>query len=166
MIINAQSRLYIEMYSPVVVAAVVFVALVLKQNSIANAFRLYELNAGGLYSSIFDWASIQTGFMFGVYGFVVGKTDGFIADVRNTKAMGRFVHYTWMATAIGFVLTLTSMPLIVTSPNFESATPAVRLLICAWFSLFLWGFGCNSYLSTYRADGIGLEPPGRIGCQP
>jgi hypothetical protein len=35
-------------------------------------------SASGLYSGLFSWASIQTGFLFAVYTFIVPKSEPFV----------------------------------------------------------------------------------------
>lgn len=149
-------RLLFELWAPFCAAVVVFVVLVLSKATVVGFFAHYQLNAAGLFASIFDWASIQTGFLFGVYGFVVGKAEGFIAEVKSTKAMVRFVRYTGRATIIGFLLTACSMPLIVASPSVANATPTTYYLLCLWFALFVWGF--FAFLRVAYIFGIIVRP--------
>jgi hypothetical protein len=149
-------RLWIEKFFPVSVGIVTLAILLIARVEVMEIFAKNNLNGTSLFSSVFDWASIQTGFMFGVYGFVVGKSDGFIAEVKSTKAMERFVRYTWTATMIGFVLTLLSMPLIVVGPSIQSASLWLYCIISAWFALFLWGF--TAFLRVAYIFGIVVRP--------
>lgn len=92
-----------------------------------------------LYNSIFGWSSVQVGFVFGVYGFVVGKKDGFIEAIKKTIAMRRFVSYLKSANILGFLLAVSSLPLMVVNPDI-SKNFIYYIIVSAWFSLFVWSF--------------------------
>lgn len=114
--------------------------LLLASDPIAAKFAKEDWNSDGLYEAIFGWSAIQTGFAFGVYGFVLGKGDGFIAALKQTAAMGRFIGYIKRANYSGFALTFVSIPLIVFDPAIESPYSIEYAVVAAWFSLFLWSF--------------------------
>jgi hypothetical protein len=99
-----------------------------------------KISVTNLYNAIFDWTAIQTGCLFGIYGFVAGKNDGFIGEIRNTRSMKRYGVYIRRAMYIGFVLTLTSIPLIVTNYKIEKDDHLLYYIVAVWFSLFLWAF--------------------------
>lgn len=131
-----------EDWGPFGAAAICFVLMIIFRGQI---LPLFSLGADGwsldnLYSAIFNWSSIQTGFVFGIYGFVVGKSDGFIAEIRRTVAMTQFLSYTKKAIIIGFMLTFASIPLVVIANTIELSRWPDFIFIAAWFSLFVWGF--------------------------
>lgn len=132
--------LFAEEYSPVFFAVITAIVLHWNFAPIQSAFAEYGWSLSNLYSAIFSWSAIQTGFLFSVYGFVAGKGDGFIGAMGKTLALRNFIRYTKRAIFAGFILTLISIPLIVANTNFDTQNKYVALLIIGWFSLFVWAF--------------------------
>lgn len=132
--------LLLEGWLPFVAAVGTFIALFYWRVKIASYFGVGGWNLENLFAAVFDWASIQTGFLFGVYGFVVANSDGFIERVRGTMAMRRFTSYTFRATSLGFALTVASMPLIIISPKITDSSSYWFLVVILWFAAFIWAF--------------------------
>src|SRR4051812_5864649 len=71
--------LVVEQYGPLGISAGCALAIYLLAPSIVAKFTPEGgWQASSLYGAVFNWSAIQTGFAFGVYGFVVGKNDGFV----------------------------------------------------------------------------------------
>lgn len=132
--------LFIESWGPLIVGAISFASLQLFRGDVVSQFAAHGWKAEGLYGAVFNWAAIQTGFAFGVYGFVAGKNTGFIEAVRGTVAINRFLRYVKAANILGFLLTVLSIPLLVANADLKAPTTFVYLLVSAWFSLFVWAF--------------------------
>jgi len=132
--------LKLEMYGPFVCGVLTMILLVYFSSYIAAKFESKDWNSAGLYSAIFGWSAIQTGFAFGVFGFVLGKNDGFVAALKGTKTLHRFELYIQRANWTGFVLTFVSIPLIVTEPSAGTALSSSYLVVAGWFSFFIWSF--------------------------
>lgn len=134
-------RLLIEYWGPFVGAVATIVCLFVYREFLVAKFSESVWNLTGLYSSIFGWSAIQTGFLFGVYGFIVGRSEGFIAEIKDTKFMKLYLRYTARATIIGFCLTIFSIPLMVVEPQLQPNDGWGFPIVAAWFSLFVWAFG-------------------------
>lgn len=130
---------FLERYGPVIGALVVAVSLVIFRSRLSDAAALQTIDFGNLYSAVFDWSAIQTGFLFGIFGYVGGKTTGFIHEIRNTREMVLFIRYMRTAIALGFVLTFASIPLVVMSFKMHTSTFGFAVF-CAWCFLSVWGF--------------------------
>jgi hypothetical protein len=128
-----------ERFLPLFVAVLTLAFCLLWQESIVVFFAAHKLNVTKLYDAVFGWSAIQTGFVFGVYGFVVGSQSDFIAGVQGTEAMQRFLGYARNATVIGFILTFCSMPLMVAELN-VSQGGYIYITIATWFALFICAF--------------------------
>ena len=133
--------LIIEKFCPIIFSSICFLCLIYWNKYFSNHFS----STGGwkvdaLYNSIFGWSSVQVGFVFGVYGFVVGKKDGFIEAIKNTKAMNRFSSYLRSANILGFILAISSLPLMVINPDISNGYSIEYRLVSLWFCLFLWSF--------------------------
>ena len=132
--------IWIERFTPIVLSAAALLIIWWFRVSIAANFATENWKNTDLYSAVFGWASIQTGFVFGVYGFVASKTDGFIKQVSQDNSFYRFVSYIKWAMAAGFVLTSFTLPMIVVSPDLiDSSTDGFRAT-AIWFTFFVWTF--------------------------
>ena len=132
--------LAVERFAPIILAGLSLILMSCSKRSIVAEFAAENWKAEGLYSAIFAWASIQIGFAFGVYGFVVGQSKGFMEAIRNTTAMNRFITYVKRANVSSFLLTIFSIPLIVVSPDLKDPSGPEYALVSLWFSLFVWTF--------------------------
>lgn len=141
--------LLIEQWSPLVAGIVALAFLSYYSDYISSMFASNEWKASNLYAAIFDWSAIQTGFAFGVYGFVAGKRDGFVGALQGTVAMKRFISYIRRANVAGFILTFASIPLIVLSPSLSTPTTVWFAIVVAWFSVFVWAF-CSFLRLAYN----------------
>ena len=94
----------------------------------------------GLYGAIFNWAALQTGFLFSVYGFIAAKQGGFIEVIRHTVFMSDFMRYTRRSIIMGFILTFSSIPLIIINLNFKNGRLGPFLIVDLWIGLFVWAF--------------------------
>lgn len=127
------------------------------RDMIAAKFSPNGWDQNNLYGAIFNWSSIQSGFVFGIYGFIVTKRDGFVGRIMPGVSYKRFLAFTKRACFGGFVLTIASLPLVVASPKVNPATPAIYFLIALWFALFVWAFG--AFLRVAFSFGIIVATP-------
>lgn len=130
----------LEAFGPICCASAVLALLWLFRWSIIPLIAADKISIGNLFSAVFGWASIQTGCVFAIYGFVAGKNDGFIGEVRRTRSMRRFNTYIMRAIVSGFLLTVSSMPLLVWKFAIAPDDKYLYLMIVVWFSLFVWAF--------------------------
>jgi len=130
----------IEAYGPIACGAATLLALWHLRNYLLPLMAEDRISVSNLFSAIFGWASIQTGCVYAIYGFIAGKTDGFIGEIRNTRSMKRYSTYIKRAIFSGFILTLFSMPLIVWKFKVGADDHNLFLAIAVWFSTFIWAF--------------------------
>lgn len=131
---------FIERYGPLSIAAVSAFLLLCFNHKMVSLAASGMIDVSSLYSAMFDWSSIQTGFLFGVFGFVSGKSTGFMAEVAKTAAMTDFNRYTRTAILLGFFLTFFSIPLIVADFDFKNGVQWKYWLFVAWVTLAIWSF--------------------------
>lgn len=134
--------LFVERFGPLLLSFACILAIHLNAHSIVERFKPGNdgWQVSSLYGAVFNWSAIQTGFAFGVYGFVVGKNDGFIQEVRELLAMKRFLGYVKRANVGGFLLTITSLPLTIANPKLVVPGSPSFILVLLWFGLFIWSF--------------------------
>jgi hypothetical protein len=132
--------LRVERYGPLVLTTATLLALYIRAPSIYASMEAAKWQISNLYAAVFNWSAIQTGFAFAVYGFVAGRTQGFVEAMRETVALKRFIGYVKRANVGGFVLTIVTLPLTVLSPAPGQIGSAQFFMVLAWFGLFLWTF--------------------------
>ncbi len=130
----------VEKFGPVFVAAVACVGLYYFQADLVRLSTSKQIDFSNIYSSVFDWSSIQTGFLFAIFGFVAGKTDGFIQRIKDTPAMRLFLKYTKRALFLGFAITFASIPMTVTAFDIATGPNWKFHVFSAWSFLAVWGF--------------------------
>jgi hypothetical protein len=130
----------IERFSPIACGILTVILLYLFREKVVAEAISKEVDFGNLYSSVFDWSSIQTGFLFGIFGYIAGKSDGFIASIRNTEEMTEFLGYQKRAMLLGFLLTFASIPMMVTNLSFDSSSSLNYWLFTVWAALAVWAF--------------------------
>ena len=133
--------LLVEQYAPLVLSTGTAIAIYLLGPTIIVKFGSPDgWQISSLYGAIFNWSAVQTGFAFGVYGFVVGKNDGFVQEIRDKLAMHRFLGYVRRANIGGFTLTVISLPLTIANPALSDLQSPVFFIVLGWFCLFIWTF--------------------------
>nr|WP_129545772.1 hypothetical protein [Methylorubrum zatmanii] len=129
-----------EKWLPLLSGATAACLCVAYKDIIVSTFTSQNFSLPQLYTAIFGWASITTGFLFGVYGLIISKTDGFINQVRDTKVMGVFLSYTSRAVILGFVLTILGMPFLVANVDMKDITNFGFWMGSSYIGLFIYSF--------------------------
>ena len=114
-----------ERFGPIFFALLALGAALVLSHKIAPEFGADRLQISNLYGAVFSWSAIQSGFVFGIYGFVISKKDGFVGDIAKGLSFPRFVQYTRRAYFLAMILTIVSLPLIVVEHQLESLFPEV-----------------------------------------
>lgn len=94
-------------------------------------------SASGLYSAVFSWTSIQVGFLFAVYTFVVPRTEPLFKAVAGTGVFERFKSYMLVSTYLTLLCALGAFILTVTNP-IPNAAPMVRLPLIIWMTFTVY----------------------------
>jgi len=128
-----------ERFGPAAFAVLTLALLVYFMEDVVALSAKEQIDLGNLYSAVFDWSAIQTGFLFGIYGFVAGKSSGFIHEIRDTPEMKIFVGRTRRALFLGFTITLFSVPLLVASFAIEGGGWRYGVFV-AWSAISVWAF--------------------------
>lgn len=132
--------LALERYLPLTLGLASLAAIAFYREDIAFQFASQSWKSPALYNAVFNWASIQSGFVFGIYGFIASKKDGFVGAISQTKAFDRFAGYTRRAYTFGFALTFATVPLLVSEPSLKASESVSFIAIAVWFSVFVWAF--------------------------
>lgn len=133
-------KLWFERTAPIAVGLVVFCTVALLRDSIAAQFSPTGWQAANLYNAVFNWASIQSGFVFGIYGFIATKRDGFVGEIFGGRSFQQLLSYARRAYVSGFILTFASLPLMVINPQIGDAGSLKYWIVAVWFASFAWTF--------------------------
>lgn len=131
---------WFEQLAPVLLGLLVLVGCLIARTPIAEQFEPQKWDATNLYVAVFDWAAIQSGFVFGIYGFIVSKRDGFVGQMMKGRSYEKFIGYTRRAYLGGFALTFVSLPLLVVGPDISDPDSKTYMLTALWFASFVWAF--------------------------
>lgn len=127
------------------------------QTEIMAQFSPDGWQSDNLYAAVFDWSSLQSGFVFAIYGFIVTKKDGFVGAITAGQSYPQFISFTRRACLGGFALTVCSLPLLIVSPKIEAESPITYWIIAVWFAFFIWAF-C-AFLRVAFSFGIMVATP-------
>lgn len=130
----------IERKLPLAAAIAVLAALVYWRDIMVARYVAGDIDFASLYSAVLDWSAIQTGFLFGIFGFVAGKNDGFIAALRNTEELRLFYRYMKTAIFLGFTVTLISIPMMVVNYSIASGSEWIYAGFVFWAFISIWSF--------------------------
>jgi hypothetical protein len=130
---------WLERFGPMAIAATAAALLFWQRESVSCAYQNGVISLAELYGAVLDWSAIQTGFLFGIYGYVAGKNDGFVAALKQTGEMRSFVDYMKTATILGFAVTLSSIPMMVFQFGLDGTIAGYSIFV-GWSVLSIWAF--------------------------
>ena len=130
----------IEKYGPIAITVFLSVILIYFHSEIMCKASSGSLKFGSLYTAVFDWAAIQTGFLFAIYGYISGKNRGFIAKIQHTEEMSQFMRFQKRSMYLGFALTIFSIPMIITEFSITAESYWHYALFVAWSQLAIFAF--------------------------
>lgn len=130
-------------------AFVAFVALVWQMPRVAAEFSGPSgWSASALYGGVFSWASIQAGFLFAVYTFIVPRSEPFVKAVAATVHFKAFKQYMLSTTYLTFAVAIAAFGLTVVNPT-PPASGVGSVLLAAWLSTF--GLSFLGFLKVIRS---------------
>lgn len=124
-----------------VAALLAFSVIVWFSPWLASKFTSGGWSASGLYTGVFSWASIQTGFLFAIYTFIVPRAEPFVRAVAATKAFAAFKVHMLRTTYLTLAVAIPAFALTVVNPA-PPATGIGSLAMAAWLALFLYSVLC------------------------
>lgn len=138
--IDFWNRAWFERFAPIGAGVLVILACATFRLQISQQFSASGWQESNLYNAVFGWSSIQSGFVFAIYGFIVTKRDGFAGILIGGQSYERFLSFTRRACFGGFLLAVVSLPLVVASPKIDTAPATLFWSVSLWFSFFVWAF--------------------------
>ncbi len=157
--IDFWNKAWFERYAPLGAGILTLFFCWYFKSQITEKFSPNGWQADNLYGAVFDWASIQSGFVFAIYGFIVTKKDGFIGAITPAQSYSQFIGYARCACLGGFALTLSSLPLLIISPVIDETKNREFWIVAVWFAFFVWAF-C-AFLRVAFSFGIMVAVPDR-----
>src|SRR3546814_2368596 len=97
------------MYAPLGAGLIALALCLYFRHDISERFSPDGWQSADLFAAVFDWSSIQSGFVFAIYGFIVTKRDGFIGAITPGQSYEQFIGFTRRACLGGFALTVSSL---------------------------------------------------------
>jgi hypothetical protein len=112
-----------------------------------------------VYTAVFGFLAVTTGFLATFYATLQSTTDGFVQRIRNTKGrtLSKFLILTKYAIVVGFVAAIISIPMIVIAPLPSPYLNMATLMSSLWVGLAIWAI--SSFVAIASAFFMLLETP-------
>lgn len=116
---------------------------------IAESFARGDWSLDSFYSAVFDWASVQSALLFGVYAFFLSRSEPFLQAIAESAAFLRLRRYVIRTLYLTLGLTVLALPVLVAPPSISSGW---GYLVFTGFSVSLtYTFFC--FLKVVRVFG-------------
>lgn len=129
----------VRKHLPAIAAISAPLAVFAWRDTLALRFANEAWNVGAFYSAVFDWSSIQSAFLFGIYAFILSRSEPFIKAIDGSEPFEALRSYSRRTLYLTFILTIVAMPLAVAEPK-----PGADML-----SPSLWVFAGLASLTAY-----------------
>lgn len=96
-----------------IAAGLAGVGIISQRDRIVGRFVEGVWDLGAFYSAIFDWASIQGAFIFGVYAFFLSRSEPFIQAIAPSPAFKMLRSYVVRTLYLTLILTVAALPMVV-----------------------------------------------------
>lgn len=128
-----RERLY-----PLAIGAVAAVAWLLWGHKIAAICVKEQWHIEQMYTAVFAFLAITTGFLATFYCTIVCMSEGFVRQIRDTKKMAGFLAFVKRAIILGFVVSLTSVPMMVAEPAPTEQFSVAAFIVAVWVGASAW----------------------------
>jgi hypothetical protein len=91
-----------------------------------------------LYTAVFAFLAITTGFVAAFYCTIVCMSEGFIHQIRNTDVMRGFLIFLKQAIILGFFVSLASIPMMVVEPIPTEQYSLSAFAVALWLGAAVW----------------------------
>jgi hypothetical protein len=91
-----------------------------------------------IYTAMFGFTAVTTGFLGTFYCTVHSMTTGFIHRIRNTAVLRVFLRYTRTAIVVGFASSIISMIMMVVTPLPNSRVSWEMACSLMWVFTSIW----------------------------
>ncbi|MDF1729561.1 MAG: hypothetical protein P1U53_17610 [Sulfitobacter sp.] len=95
----------------------------------------YSWDRQTLFSAAFDFGGIYTAFLFAFYTYSISSGSEFFQQARSTKAFKNTITYVKRAIVLGFLMTLTSVPMMIWNPNLYLEFQLSNWAFCFWAAI-------------------------------
>lgn len=129
---------------------VVAVHGVIWRDQITLKFVAKDWDLGAFYSAAFDWSSIQTAFLFGVYAFFLGRSEAFLKAVSSSPFFPMLRQFVVRSLYLSMALTVLSLPFLVAPPPIQELMGYAVFLVIS--CLFVFTFFC--FIKVIRVFGM------------
>ena len=100
-----------------ILVAISLILLVRYAADIAPKFAVGEWSLENFYAALFDWSSILSAFMFGIYAFVLSRSEPFMKAASGTRAFEDARDYVRRTVYLALAMTAVCVPMLVAGPS-------------------------------------------------
>jgi len=91
-----------------------------------------------MYTAIFAFLAITTGFLATFYCTIVCMSDGFVRQIRDTKKMWGFLGFVKRGIILGFAVSLASIPMMIAAPAPTEHFSISAIVVSTWLGCAAW----------------------------
>ena len=128
------ARRRLRRHLPAIAAVTAPISVLAERETLSSRFGSEAWDIGAFYSAVFDWSSIQSAFLFGIYAFILARSEPFIKAIDGTEPFEKLRSLCRSTLYMTFLLTLVSMPLAVTQPQPTNSLLSLNLWVLAGLS--------------------------------
>lgn len=88
-----------------------------KKSEITTNFSNGSWSLEGFYGAVFNWSSIQAGFLFGAYAFFLSRSEPFIQAVAASAPFMELRTYVRRTLYLTLILAAASVPMLIAPPK-------------------------------------------------
>lgn len=118
---------------------------------VTEQFTSKAWDLGAYYSAIFDWASIQAAFLFGVYAFFLSRSEPFIEAIAGSAAFKLLRRYVVRTLYLSMALSVASLPMVIAPA--DVATGNTGGFFAVWSLTVLLSYTFLCFLKVIRVFG-------------
>lgn len=138
-----------EQVYPFVFGLLAAVAWIIFGSKVVVYAQQHNWHLDQLYTAVFAFLAITTGFLATFYCTIQCMSEGFIQRIRNTRTLSGFLVFTKHAIIIGFIVSLISVPMMVVTPLPATSFSFGAIVVALWL-----GVAVYAVASFYRVASL------------
>jgi hypothetical protein len=138
-----------EQIYPFVLGLIAAAAWMIFGSNVVCYAQQHNWHLDQLYTAVFAFLAITTGFLATFYCTIQCMSEGFIQRIRNTQTLNGFLAFTKHAIIIGFIVSIVSVPMMVVTPMPITSFSWSAVIVALWL-----GVAVYAVASFYRVASL------------
>jgi hypothetical protein len=127
-----------ERFYPLCVGALTALVWLLWGDKLVAICAKEQWHIEQMYTAIFAFLAITTGFLATFYCTIVCMSEGFVRQIRDTKKMWGFLAFVKRGIILGFIISLASIPMMIAAPTPTEQFSISAIIVAIWLGGAAW----------------------------